>query len=67
MNLKIEYSNIPLSYQKLDAIIVFIFKDSNLAGSGLNSLPTALKKFKSICLWLIIKQHEDTKGYDNEV
>ena len=44
MKLTIEYSNNSLSNQKLDAIIVFIFEDSDLTGSGLNSLPTALKK-----------------------
>ena len=44
MKLTIEYSNISLSNLKLDAIIVFIFEDSDLTGSGLNSLPNALKK-----------------------
>ena len=44
MKLTIEYSNNSLSYQKLDAIIVFIFEDSGLTGSGLNPLPAALKK-----------------------
>ena len=44
MKLTIEYSNNSLSNQKLDAIIVFIFEDSGLTGSGLNSLPAALKK-----------------------
>ena len=44
MKLTIKYSNNSLSNQKLDAIIVFIFEDSDLTGSGLNSLPTALKK-----------------------
>ena len=44
MKLTIEYSNNSLSNQKLDAIIVFIFEDSGLTGSGLSSLPAALKK-----------------------
>ena len=44
MKLTIEYSNKSLSNQKLDAIIVFIFENSGLTGSGLNSLPAALKK-----------------------
>ena len=44
MKLRIEYSNNSLSNQKLDAIIVFIFEDSDLTGSGLNSLPVGLKK-----------------------
>ena len=44
MKLTIEYSNNPISNQKLDAIILFIFEDSGLKGSGLNSLPTSLKK-----------------------
>ena len=44
MKLTIEYSNNSLSNQKLDAIIVFIFEDSDLTGSGLNSFPNALKK-----------------------
>jgi len=44
MKLTIEYSNNYLSNQKLDAIIVFIFEDSGLTGSGLNSLPAELKK-----------------------
>ena len=44
MKLKIEYSNNSLSNHKLDAIIVFIFEDSDLTGSGLNSLPVGLKK-----------------------
>ena len=43
MTLNIEYSNKPISNQKLDAIILFIFEDSGLTGSGLNSLPNALK------------------------
>ena len=44
MTLNIEYSNKPISNQKLDAIILFIFEDSGLTGSGLNSLPNALKE-----------------------
>ena len=44
MKLTIEYSNTPISNQKLAAIILFIFEDSGLKGSGLNSLPTSLKK-----------------------
>ncbi len=44
MKITIDYSNNSLSNQKLDAIIVFIFEDSGLTGSGLNSLPVALKK-----------------------
>ena len=43
MKLTIEYSNNSLSNQKLDAIIVFIFEDSDLTGSGLDSLPKTLK------------------------
>ena len=44
MKLTIEYSNKSLSNQNLDAIIVVIFEGSGLTGSGLNSLPTTLKK-----------------------
>ena len=44
MKLTIKYSNNSFSNQKLDAIIVFIFEDSDLTGSGLNSFPNALKK-----------------------
>ncbi len=44
MKLTIEYSNNSFSNQKLDAIIVFIFEDSGITESGLNSLPTTLKK-----------------------
>ena len=44
MKITIEYGNNSLSNQKLDAIIVFIFEDSGLTGSGLNYLPAALKK-----------------------
>ena len=44
MKLTIEYSNNSISNQKLDAIIVFIFEDSGLTGSGLNSLPNGMKK-----------------------
>ena len=44
MILTINYSNKPLLNQKLDAIIVFIFEDSGLTGSGLKTLPNALKE-----------------------
>ena len=44
MILTVEHINKPLSDQKLDAIILFIFEDSGLSGSGLNSLPNALKE-----------------------
>ena len=44
MKITIEYSNNSISNQNLDAIILFIFEDSGLTGSGLNSLPAALKK-----------------------
>ena len=44
MKLTIEHSNNPISNQKLDAIIVFIFEDSGLTESGLHSLPNGMKK-----------------------
>jgi len=43
MKLTIEYSNKSILNNKLDALIVFIFEDLGLAGSGLNSLPYDLK------------------------
>ncbi len=43
MKLTIEYSNKSILNNKLDALIVFIFEDLGLSGSGLNSLPNALK------------------------
>jgi leucyl aminopeptidase len=44
MELKIEYSKDPLAKQKLDALIVFVLEDSDLAVSGLKALPAPLKK-----------------------
>jgi len=43
MKLTIEYSNNSLTDQKLDAIILFIFENTGLTESGLNSLPNTLK------------------------
>ena len=44
MELKIEYSNDSLTSEKLEALVVFVFEDSHLSGSGLRSLPGDLKK-----------------------
>jgi len=44
MELKIEYSNIPLKNEKLDALLVFVADDTDLNGCGLRELPDELKK-----------------------
>ncbi len=44
MELKIVYSNIPLTNENLEAVVVFVTEDSDLLGSGLRALPGALKK-----------------------
>ncbi len=43
MELKIEYSNIPLKNEKLEALVVFVAEDTDILGSGLRSLPDELK------------------------
>ena len=48
MELKIVYSNIPLTKEKLEAGVVFVTEDSDLLGSGLRALPSALKKLSLI-------------------
>tara|TARA_B100001079_G_scaffold128533_1_gene110240 strand:- start:1217 stop:2722 length:1506 start_codon:yes stop_codon:yes gene_type:complete len=52
MELKIVYSNIPLTNEKLEAVVVFVTEDSDLLGSGLRALPDALKKNLSTSLKL---------------
>ena len=61
MKITIEYSNNSISNQNLDAIILFIFEDSGLTGSGLNSLPASLTTNLFVVpnllqLWQIITQ-----------
>ena len=71
MKLTIEYSNNSISNQKLDAIIVFIFEDSGLTGSGLNSLPNVIKNNLNTSLKLkVFSGKKDTcqqllSGYEN--
>ncbi|MBC8259769.1 MAG: leucyl aminopeptidase [SAR324 cluster bacterium] len=44
MELNIEYSNISLTNEKMEALVVFVAEDSDLRGSGLSALPSQLKK-----------------------
>ena len=71
MKLTIEYSNNSISNQKLDALIVFIFEDAGLTGSGLNSLPNVIKNNLNTSLKLkVFSGKKDTcqqllSGYEN--
>ena len=64
MILTINYSNKPLLNQKLDAIIVFIFEDTGIEGSVLNSLPNDLKKCLNNSLKLKVFKGKQEKADD---